>query len=202
MLDDPLAFMSAHPGLVVLLVCGGAFLEHVFPPFWGDTVMLIGAFLAGLGRVDGPSVFAAAFLGSCLGASAAYGMGHKYGRSCLRMLGRGGRVERLLATAEAWYERHGSKVLAVNRFLPGVRGVFLPLAGITGMPFRQVLLWSSTSNALYCGLLLGVGAFVGANNEDFTVMKGGFQQASLIGGGIAVMLLIGVTLLRRKPARD
>ena len=42
MFSDPIAFLAAHPGLLLLVVFDAAAIEYVFPPFWGDTLMLAG----------------------------------------------------------------------------------------------------------------------------------------------------------------
>lgn len=201
MLDDPLAFMSAHPASVVIFVFAAAVLEYVFPPFWGDTVMLVGCFLAGLDRVDALHVFAAALLGSCLGAVAAYGIGRRFGAASLALCSRSARARRLAETAERWHARHGSRVLALNRFLPGVRAFFLPLAGIGNMPLRRVLVWSTVSNALYCALLLSVGLAVGASAPDFGVLEGRFRSATVVAGIVAVALLVVLTVVHRLRRR-
>ena len=86
--------MTAHPALVVLVVFAAATLEYLFPPFWGDTIMLSGCFLAGLDRVGSLEVFAAAFLGSCLGALGAYGLGRRFGPSSFAWFGKSRRGRR------------------------------------------------------------------------------------------------------------
>jgi len=194
MLDDPIAFMSAHPGLVVVTVFVAAALEYVFPPFWGDTIMLAGCSLAGLDRASAPSVFAAAFAGSCVGALCAYALGRRLGRAALGWLGRSKRMQRLTARAERLYDEHGSRVLAFNRFIPGVRAVFLPLAGMGGMTTGRVLLWSTVSNLLWCSLLLGVGLAVGSQGAGLDAVQGRFRVVSLVAAGIAVAVIAALTI--------
>jgi membrane protein DedA with SNARE-associated domain len=205
MLSEPLAFMSAHPGLVVALVFVAAALEYVFPPFWGDTVMLAGCALAGLDRASALGVFGAAFAGSCVGALAAYALGRRLGRAALGVLGRSERARRLALRAERLYDDHGARVLAVNRFLPGVRGVFLPLAGMGNMAAGRVLLWSAFSNLLWCALLLGVGLAVGSESGGLTGLEGRFRTASVVAAGIALTVVAGLTvrhvLVRRRCSK-
>jgi membrane-associated protein len=194
MLQDLLSLMDQHAALVALLVFAAALLEYVFPPFWGDTIMLVGCFLAGVDRADPVQVYAAAVLGSCLGALAAYGIGRRFGSASLSLMSRSRRARRFADRAERWQADHGTRILAVNRFLPGVRAFFLPLAGIAGMPLRTVAVWSTVSNVAYCGLLLGVGLAVGAGSADLADMQGQFRSASLLGAAVAVALVAGLTL--------
>lgn len=194
MLQDVLAYMSEHSALVALLVFAAAAIEYVFPPFWGDTIMLTGCFLVGIDRVDPAPVFAAALLGSVVGALSAYGIGMRFGAASLRLVSRSPRAQRLHARAQGWQAAHGARILAVNRFLPGVRAFSLPLAGISRMPLRTVFLWSTVSNVAYCSLLLGLGLVVGAGSADIAEMEGRFRAASLFAAGLALLLVAGLTL--------
>ena len=194
MLQDVLAYMAAHPALVALLVFAAAAIEYVFPPFWGDTIMLTGCFLVGVDRADAAPVFAAAVLGSIVGALSAYGIGRRFGGASLRFLSRSRRARRLHQRAEAWQAAHGARILAFNRFLPGVRAFSLPLAGIARMPLRTVVVWSTVSNVAYCALLLGLGLAVGAGSADIADMQGRFRSASVVAAIAAVALVGGLTL--------
>ncbi|MEM7248870.1 MAG: DedA family protein [Acidobacteriota bacterium] len=199
MIETTLGFLADNPLLVIAVVFTSAMLEYVFPPFWGDTFMLLGCFLAGLDKVDPIAVLLAAILGSCLGACGAYGLGRRHGSTFLRLLCRGPRAERMLARAERWHADHGRRVLMLNRFLPGLRAFFLPLAGMGRMPLRQVIVWSSLSNVLYCGLLLGLGLAVGAGAAvgpgvaDFSALEGHFRVAMRTAAIVAVVLLGALT---------
>lgn len=204
MLSQTLEFLAAHPGALLIVVFAAATIEYVFPPFWGDTLMIAGAAVAGLDRRHLVLVFVATLLGSCLGAMTAWWMGRRFGRLSLRLLARSPRAQRLHARAEKLYAAHGSRVLALNRFLPGARAFFLPLAGIGNMPGRRVLLWSSVSNVLYCALIAIVGGVVASRAGDLRVLQSHFRGAMMVGAVVAVTLLVVLTaraLWRARAAR-
>jgi len=202
MFSDPLSFLVAHPGALVFVVFAAAAIEYLFPPFWGDTVMLAGCAVAGLDRTSLPAVFAAAFLGSCAGAMGAWWMGRRFGQASLRLLSRSARAQRLAARAEKLYASHGSRVLALNRFLPGARAFFLPLAGVGNMRGRTVFLWSSVSNLLYCGLLVGVGSVLASRAGSFEVLQGHFRQVMAVAAVVAVIALATLTVRQVLRARQ
>ena len=206
MLNDILLFMSQHSALVAVIVFAAAAIEYLFPPFWGDTIMLAGCFLAGLDRVAAWQVFAAALAGSVVGALAAFELGRRFGDSSLRLMSRSSRATRLLERAKDWQEAHGGRILAVNRFLPGVRAFFLPLAGASGMRLRTVAVWSTVSNLAYCSLLLGVGLSLGAGGVDIGEMEGRFSSLSLLAaaGAVALVLILTVrhVLLQRRRCSE
>ncbi len=194
MFSDPIAFLSAHPGLLLAVVFAAAAIEYIFPPFWGDTLMLAGCAVAGLERGLLVLVFGAALLGSCLGAMSAWWMGRRFGQVSLRFLSRSARAQRLHARAERLYDAHGSRVLALNRFLPGARGFFLPLAGMGNMPGRRVLLWSTVSNVLYCALLAVAGAVLASRAGSFAVIQANFRSAMVVAAVVAVVALVVLTV--------
>ena len=204
MLSQILTFLAAHPGTLLLVVFAAAAIEYVFPPFWGDTFMIAGAAVAGLDRRNLIMVFVATLLGSCLGAMSAWWIGRRFGRLSLRLLARSPRAQRLHARAERLYASHGSRVLALNRFLPGARAFFLPLAGIGNMPGGRVLLWSSVSNVLYCALIAVIGGVVASRAGDIGVLQHEFRGAMKVSAIVAVTLLVLLTaraLWRARAAR-
>lgn len=201
MFTDPIAFLAAHPGLLLLVVFAAAAIEYVFPPFWGDTLMLAGCAVAGLDRGTLVLVFGAAVLGSICGSMAAWWMGRRFGQASLKLLARSQRAQRLHARAERLYHVHGSRVLALNRFLPGARAFFLPLAGMGNMCGRRVLLWSTVGNVLYCALIAVVGAVLASRAGSFAVIQGHFRQVMGVAAVVAVLVLLVVALRSLQRAR-
>ena len=51
-----------------LLLFGAAFIEHVFPPFPGDLLVVLGAWYAVQGTLSWPAVYLAVTAGSVIGA--------------------------------------------------------------------------------------------------------------------------------------
>jgi membrane protein DedA with SNARE-associated domain len=201
MFSDPLAFLSAHPGLLLVIVFAAAAIEYVFPPFWGDTLMLAGCAVAGLDRGLLTLVFGAAVLGSIVGSMAAWWMGRRFGQASLGLLARSARARKLHEKAEKLYRLHGSRVLALNRFLPGARAFFLPLAGMGNMPGRRVLLWSTVGNVLYCALIAVVGAVLATRAGNFAALQQNFRSVMAVAAVVALSVLLawGVRSMLRRP---
>ncbi len=168
---------------------GGAFLEYVFPPFPGDTVVVAGAALTGaLGWPAAPS-FLAVTLGALAGSAAATGAGRWVGP----------RLERLSPRQRAAVEslvghlrRRGPVILVANRFVPGIRGLFFVAAGIVGLRWTTVLGWSAVSAVLWNGLLFGLGWSLGAQVERLDALVGQYAVA------VGVVVCLGVVFLGRQ----
>lgn len=204
--DDPVTAVAALPPLVVPLVIflSGA-LEYIFPPYWGDTLILVGFFLAGQGAASPVQVFAAAVIGGLAGSVVAFHLGRRYGMQIARRLtfqrkptGTRARIRRL-------YERFGERVLVFNRFLPVIRGMLLYGAGAMGLRLRPVLAYSTVGNLAWVALLMAVGLLTGGTWDE---IQATFRQYSrglgLVAGGIVAAWLAWVLWRawrrRRRPS--
>lgn len=146
------------PIAVYALLFGGAFIEYVFPPFPGDTVVVAGAVLVGAhGWGLGP-VFVAVLAGTLVGVAVDLAIGRRV--PVERLSGRSREVVDQLVGA---FRRHGAVLLAANRFVPGVRALFFVAAGIAGLRTGPVLAWALVSATAWNLLLLWVGSTVGQN---------------------------------------
>jgi membrane protein DedA with SNARE-associated domain len=179
-------------GLCALL----AWLEYVFPPSPGDTTVLFAFFLAGAGSLPLAGVAAAAFAGSLAGAATACAAGRLWGRSYFFLRSRWARHE--LDRLETAFVRHGAPLLLLNRFLPGVRGLFLYAAGIGRVGWRPVLVYSTISNVLWLALLAWAGARLGSSWEDVQVVFRRYVWG--IGIAVAVYVVWSIRQRRRRAA--
>lgn len=189
--DDPLTTLAALPAFVVpLAVFASSVLEYVFPPFWGDTFILIGFFLAGQGGASAVAVFVAAVLGGLVGGLIAYGLGHRYGLRAMRRFTFQQRPSRTRDRIRRLYARFGERVLLLNRFLPVIRGLLHYAAGAMRLRLRPVVIYSSLGNVAWVALLMGVGLLTGGTWEQ---IEQSFKQYSR-GLGIIALAAVGVWL--------
>src|SRR5512133_651899 len=118
------------------------FVEHVFPPFPGDLVVVLGAWYAVQGELSWAAAFVAVTAGAIAGAFLDHQVGVSIGRRLeARAARRGGLSAERLARFDARYRRFGPWLLVANRFLPGIRAFVFVAAGATGIPLRTVLLF-------------------------------------------------------------
>jgi membrane protein DedA with SNARE-associated domain len=154
--------------------------------------MLLACFLAGAGSLPRGGTYAACFLGSVAGALTAYALGARLGRSYFFLRSEWASGE--LARFERGLARFGPRLLAVNRFLPGVRGVFLYGAGIGRLPWKEVLVYSSLGNLFWVALIAWAGTSFG---DSWDQVQGIFRRY-VWGIGIAVAIYVVWGYLRAK----
>lgn len=201
--DDPLAVVATLPPLVLpLVVFASSLIEYVLPPFWGDTFILLGFFLAGQGAVGWPSIFAAAILGGIAGAAIAYALGRRYGlRAARRFTGRrrGGRSRERL---NRLYRRFGERVLLVNRFLPVVRGLLLYGAGAMHLRPRPVMIYTAIGNIAWVALLMAVGLATGGTwNEIQAAFRSSSRAIGILTFAAVAIALVVVVWYQARARR-
>ncbi len=176
-----------------------AFLEYVFPPFPGDTLTLLGAFLITAKHWSFAFVFTSVLAGSGLGAMAAFWVGTWLERK--RKSRKAGDSSAVIDRLVERFRRHGEAFLVINRFLPAVRSLFFVAAGMAGMRARWVLAYSLVSAALWTLLLIALGSSVGASFEDLERFFVAYSK--LVWGGFALLavLWLGRAVYRRLRSR-
>jgi len=187
------AFDSAirQVGPAAFFVLGlAAFLEYLLPPFPGDSVVLLGGIYAVRGQQPYWLVFVAVIAGSLLGAAANFRIGQWVGARVERDPERKtilGISMKTLHDAEGRMRKYGDWLIAANRFIPGIRGLFFVAAGMSGMKRLRVLALGAVSAAAHTLLLLYAGIALGGNAERITAFVGTWQRAA--GGLLAVAAL-------------
>ena len=120
-----------------------------------DTVVALGAFLAGHDILDPWTVFGVTWVGNVASAALVYGGGRHYGRAFFTgRLGRRLLSEATLAHIEAAYARHGSYGIFVSRLLPVWRGVVPVFAGVARVPAWRALVPIALASALWYGAIV------------------------------------------------
>ncbi len=195
--------MARTGGYAPLVLFFGSFVEYVFPPFPGDTLVLLGAWYAVNGALSWPWTFLAVTAGALAGAYVDWRAGVALGRRLDRSAHRkGGLTEERLVRFEAGYRRWGAWLLVANRFLPGVRAFFFLAAGACGIPLARVLFFGGLSAALWNALLLAAGGLVVGNLDELVRLVSRYTNAAWIGMAAVAALLAVRALLRRRPRRE
>jgi membrane protein DedA with SNARE-associated domain len=191
--------LQAAPWAGLLLVALLAWLEYVFPPVPGDSTMLFACFLAATGVLPLAAVLGACLSGSVLGAATAYAIGARLGRAYFFLRSEWARAE--LVRLERAFARYGPRLLAVNRFLPGIRGVFLYGAGIGRLGWRPVLVYSTLSNVLWVVLISWAGTSLGESWEEVWASFRRYVWLIALGTSAYVVASIVRARRRRRAAR-
>lgn len=183
--------------LVLTLVM---FLENVVPPIPSELVLPLAGFLVEQGVLNPAVAVAASTLGSVLGAIVLYEAGRYGGRPLVLRYGRVLRVDTdKLDRADAWMDRHGTKVVLVARMVPLARSVVSVPAGTTRMGRGQFLLYTAAGSLLWNSALIGAGWMLGSAYEQAADAVGILSVVAAV--GLVVVLLLLWWRVQRRPGR-
>ncbi|MGW0356232.1 DedA family protein [Nocardia nova] len=152
-----LAGTFAESGLLVV----GFFLP-------GDTLIFPAGILCAGGTHSGPrlilwQVLLCAAVGSIAGAQAGYVFGKHGGRAVLHRTSNS-RVHTVVARGERWLDRYGARrAIVIGRFVPMVRTVISPVAGVLDVPTRTFTLWQIVGAIVWSQSLVLLGYWLGAS---------------------------------------
>lgn len=184
-----------HWGYLIIFL--GAMLESaaflgIFVP--GESLVLVGGFLAAQGTFDLDALIIIIAAGAALGDSIGYELGRRLGRSALtRYGGRFGLNEQRIAKTDAFFDRHGGKAVFLGRFVGFARALVPFLAGSSQMRYRKFLPYNLIGAALWSAVITLLGYFLGASWQRAASWIG---RASAILGGLILFGLFLVWLWR------
>jgi len=151
---NPTSLLSSLGVAAVLLVLfaeTGLLIGFFLP---GDSLLFTAGVLCATRSASGlhlnlAATLTAAVVGALTGAQVGYLIGAKAGRPLLDRTGNA-RLSAAAARAETFLERYGvGKALVLARFVPLVRTVMNPLAGVTGMPAGQFTRWQVVGGVVW-----------------------------------------------------
>ena len=149
-------------GVLALL----AALENVVPPVPSDAAVALGAFLSYRGVTTPGLVFLVTWTANLAGAALVYLAARRYGhRLFASRTGRRLLAPRSLAVIEREYLRFGVIGIFISRFLPGIRAVVPPFAGLVRLGAFRTFAPMAVASAIWYGGIILVGSFLGAQWE-------------------------------------
>jgi membrane-associated protein len=153
-----LAIIFAETGLLIGLA---------FP---GDSLLFIagvaasgsGAAILGGASLNPVALFVGAPLAAIVGAQVGHWIGARYGRKLFdRPDGRIFNHEKVVAT-EKWLKKYGvGKAIILARFVPFIRTLLNPLAGIVHIPARTFFIWNVVGGIIWTEAVIGAGYVLG-----------------------------------------
>jgi membrane protein DedA with SNARE-associated domain len=195
---NSLAPVLTHYGVwaIVLLV----FLEDFGIPVPGETVLIAGAVFAGSGELNIVAVGVAGFVAAVAGDNVGYAIGRFGGRA---LVDRWGKYVFLtperMDKAEAFFNKHGGKIIAIARFVEGLRQANGIIAGIIEMHWLKFVAFNALGAALWVGTWVSVGYFAG---QHITAIYDAITRYSLYAAiAVAVVIVAWIGLHIRKRRR-
>lgn len=152
--------IARHYGYLAVFL--GILLENLGLPIPGETVTLVGGFLAGSGELNywlllGDAIFAAVLGGIC-----GYWIGRYGGWTLLVSLSKFFRIQEIkLLELKDKFSENASKAVFFGRFVALLRIFASPMAGISEMPFGKFLWFNFAGATVWASVMVTLAFFVG-----------------------------------------
>ncbi|HET9051436.1 MAG TPA: DedA family protein [Candidatus Dormibacteraeota bacterium] len=181
---------------VVVLI--GVGVESMGVPVPGETILVLGAVLAGQGKASAAGIALAGWIGAVAGDNIGYLVGRRYGERLTALPV----VRRILdprraAVAQRFFRRRGWLAVFLGRFVAILRIFAGPLAGMNGMPWRVFVVANAAGGAIWVGIVVTVGVLVG-NSAETIVSRAGYAGL----GGAVVLAAAAYVFHRRRTTAE
>lgn len=171
----------------------GILLENAGIPIPGETITLIGGFLAGSGELNYWIVLGSATAGAVIGDNFGYWVGFYGGWSLLTRVGRLFRIqEEQLLEVKKQFSENAAKAVFLGRFIALLRIFAGPLAGIARMPYSKFFLCNLAGAGIWAAAVISLSFFVGQIVPLEVLIQGvaqfGVATLLILAGSIAIPL--------------
>ncbi|BAY94197.1 MULTISPECIES: DedA family protein [unclassified Tolypothrix] len=140
----------------------GILLENLGIPLPGETLTLVGGFLAGSNELNYWFVLGNAVAGAVLGGTCGYWIGRLGGWSFLLQMGKIFRIsEEKLLNIKAQFSENAGKAVFFGRFFALLRIFAAPLAGIADMSFGKFFVYNLAGASAWAGVMVTLAFFAG-----------------------------------------
>ncbi|MGB3403139.1 MAG: DedA family protein [Microcoleaceae cyanobacterium] len=180
----------------------GITLENTGIPLPGETITLVGGFLAGSGELNYWLVLGSAIGGAVLGDNFGYWIGRWGGWPLLLRIGQFFRFsENQLNQVRAQFSQNAAKAVFFGRFIALLRIFAGPLAGIAQMPYWKFLLCNAAGAGAWATVMVSLSYFVG---QTFSLEQliSWVSEFALLALGIVIAWLAIPAWLESRKAKD
>jgi undecaprenyl-diphosphatase len=194
---DLLELIGRYGYLVIFL---GVMAESAGVPLPGETVLIVSGALAHRGVLDLGDVMFFGILGAVTGDQVGYWVGRKGGRPFVLRWGRYLWItSQRLASAQAFFDRHGGRAVFFARFITGLRVFAALAAGTSRMPWGRFALYNALGGTVWATAAVSLGYFLWAS---ISLVEHWVGRASLLIVAALALVLVLRWAYRRATRGD
>ncbi|MDH3497841.1 MAG: DedA family protein [Gemmatimonadota bacterium] len=175
----------------------------MFPPVPADTAVAIGAVLSAAGPISAWTIFLVTWVANVGMAAVVYGMARTAGRAFFRGP-LGSRLLRppALQRLELLYGRYGTWAIFFSRFIPGVRAVVPPFAGVANLGAVRALVPLTIASGVWYGGLTFLAVTTVRNLDQIGAFATRLNTAAVATIAVAIVAVTVVVVVRRRRRAD
>lgn len=167
-------------------------LENTGLPVPGETILLLGSFLAFSQRqLQLPWIIVVGIASATLGDNIGFFVGLRGGRPLLNRYRQWFRISKeAIANGERVFQRYGPATIFFARFVAGLRVIAGPLAGILRMEWRRFAIYNFLGATVWVTVIATVGYVFGRHWERLLHIVKEFNITILVIAVIVVLLML------------
>ncbi|UCC43072.1 MAG: DedA family protein [Candidatus Zixiibacteriota bacterium] len=167
--SEYLDYLFAYgPFIVYLAIFLSCLIENLFPPFPGDSVILVAGGLVATGRLDLVLSMLLILSGGMSSVMVLYLLGRNRGRDYFIRKNFKYFPAADIYRMENAFRRWGAMILIFSRFVVGARTALALVAGMSRYPTNRMVLFSLVSYLLFCSMLMYIGIVLVENLDRIT----------------------------------
>jgi len=180
--------LAQYREYLLIIVFLYSFLEVIFPPLPGDTLLIISGSITVAANLNPIFTILSASLGTFFASLLLYHLGAKMERKLLHSQRFSSILDsKTFIKIERGFQRFGFLIILLSRFLPAVRSGVVLAAGIVNMEKNQTMLALAVSILLSTSMFIYGGRFLGRRLDKITQLwESHFWLFLGIMGGIAL----------------
>jgi membrane protein DedA with SNARE-associated domain len=145
-----------------LAVFVGILLENLGVPLPGETITIVGGFLAGSGELNYWFVLGTAAMGAFIGGIGGYFVGSYGGWKAILAVAKIFRIQEIqLEEIKTKFSENAVRAVFFGRFIPLIRIFSSPMAGVVEMPFGKFLAVNLAGAVTWASVMTTLAFFVG-----------------------------------------
>ena len=181
-------------------------IENVFPPIPSEVILLFGGFMTTYTSMNVIGVIVASTLGSVLGAIILYYIGKILNKERLKKIitSKPGKLLRLkpedIDKADEWFDTKGNKTVFFCRFIPVIRSLISIPAGMSEMPMKKFLIYTTLGSLIWNAALTIAGSIVGENWTSILKIMDNYSHIIVI--LLAIIFVIAIIIFYSKRRKS
>lgn len=177
-----------NPAMIYFALLLAAYLENIVPPIPGDSIVIFGAYLVGIGIISFIPTLIMTTVGSLAGFLTFYAIGRYGGREFFEKRKLRWFDSKRISKIDKWFGKWGIWVIIVNRFLAGTRSVVSIFAGFSKFGWLKVTVLALISSLVWNTILITAGYYAGSNWE---AVESGLRNYSRI---VSIIILAAIVI--------
>jgi membrane protein DedA with SNARE-associated domain len=170
-----------YPYLAYIFFFISASLQILFPPYPGDTVLVLEGYLSSTGYFSpyliALNAMAATFLSCILLYHLAYRLGDRiFEVSIIKKFFSRDKQQKLMD----WFKKYGSAAILISKFVPGIGSLTMLVAGTFKVPRIKAYIAMGAATIIHNSFLVIIGRLAGSNMEHIKTIISKYNVVVII----------------------